>query len=40
MSLKRKHAGFEHATELIVRHKTPTPVMAELTDDVIGYTVK
>lgn len=35
----RQHAGFEYATALIVRNKTQA-VMAELTEDIIGYTVK
>lgn len=36
----RQHTGFECATELTVRHEPLTAAMADLTEDIIGYTVK
>lgn len=36
----QKTHWFEYATELIVRHKILTAIAAELTEDIIGYTVK
>ena len=34
-----QHTGFEYATELIVRNEAQA-AMAELTEDIIGHTVK
>lgn len=33
-------SGPECGTGLIVRHKTPASAAAELTEDIIGYTMK
>lgn len=36
----RQYTAFKYASELVVRHESPTAMMAELTKDIIGYTVK